>query len=106
MLPIRFLHPQENPVVYEVMLNRKESITLNCTAFYNGSRDDITIVWTNNNRLIFNDTESFTENFKVTTILKVAGNSEGMFTCTFHHSSGWNTTRDFIFIVDGRGTVI
>lgn len=106
-LSFRFLHPQVNPVIYEVMPNRKESvIKLNCTAFYNGSSDDITIAWTNNNRVIFNDTETFTENFKITTILKVAGKSEGTFTCTFHHSSGWNNSRNFIFTVDGRGTEI
>jgi len=101
----RFSHPQKNPVVYEVMPNRKESVKLNCTAFYNGSRDDITIVWTSNNKLIYNDTESYIENFKITTILKVAGKSKETFTCTFHHSSGWNNSRDFMFTVDGRGTV-
>lgn len=101
-----FLHPQENPFVYIIVPDRKESAKLNCTAFYNGSNDDITITWMGNGRLIYTDTESFRENSKVTTILKVAGKSEATFTCIFHHSSGWNNSRDFIFTVNGKVTVL
>ena len=100
-----FLYPQENPVVYEITPDRKESVKLNCTAFYNGSDNDITITWTSNEKLIYIDT-SFTENNEITTILKVAGKSQAMFTCTFRHSSGWNNSREFIFAAGKATTYI
>ena len=99
-----FLQPLENPVVYKITPDRKESVKLNCTAFYNGSDEDITITWTSNERLIYTDT-SFTENNRITTILKVAGKSQAMFTCTFLHASGWNNSREFIFTVNGKMTI-
>lgn len=96
-----FLHPIENPVVYEITPDRKESVKLNCTAFYNGSNEDITITWTSNERLIYTDT-SFTEDYEITTVLKVAGKSQATFTCTFHHASGWSNSREFIFTANGK----
>ena len=99
-----FLYPLENPVVYKITPGQKESVKLNCTAFYNGSDEDITITWTSNERLIYTDT-SFTENYTITTILKVAGKSQAMFTCTFHHASGWSNSREFIFTANGKVTV-
>ena len=105
-----FLQPQQNSVSYPVTPDRKESVKLNCTVFYNGSYDDITITWTTSNKLIYTDTESdsesYRENYKITTILKVAGKSKAMFTCNFHHSSGWNNSREFVFTIDGKMTSV
>lgn len=98
----KFLQPQENPVLYEITPGRQKSVKLNCTAFYNGSIDDIAIKWISNNRVVYNDTESFTGKFMLTTILKVVGKSKAMFTCTFQHSLGWNNSRDFIFTTQGE----
>lgn len=102
----KFLEPQENPVVYTVTPDRKESVKLNCTVFYNGSDDDVTITWTSNDKLIYNDTQSYTENYKITTILKVTGKSQATLVCTFTHSSGWVNSRDFVFTADGKATRI
>ena len=95
-----------NPVVYTITPDRKESVKLNCTVFYNGSNDDITITWATSNKLIYTDTESDTEShredYKISTILKVAGKSKATFTCNFYHYLGWNSSREFVFTTDGK----
>lgn len=105
-----FLQPQQNSVIYAVTPDRKESVKLNCTVFYNGSYDNLTITWTTSNKLIYTDTESdpesYRENYKITTILKVTGKSKATFTCNFHHSSGWNDSREFVFTTDGKMTSV
>ena len=100
----KFLHPQESRVIYNIMANVTESVKLNCTAFYNGSTDDITVTWTSNEKLIYTEEENLTENYKIITILKVVGKSQAMFTCTFRHSSGWSNSREFIFTTNGKET--
>ena len=98
----KFLHPQENPVIYYIMANVTESVKLNCTAFYNGSADDIIVTWRSNEKLIYTEQESLTENYKITTVLTVVGKSQAMFMCTFRHSSGWSDSREFIFKANGK----
>jgi len=100
----RFLRPQENPYILEVSSNQ-QSINLNCTAFYNGTSDNITIKWRRNDRVIFNNTEQYTEMNIVSTILKINGQSLGRYTCTFVHSLG-ESVRELQIISSGRTTVI
>ena len=96
----RFLQPQENPYILLVSSNQ-QSIILNCTAFYNGSSDNITIKWRRNDRVIFNNTEQYTEMNIVSTILKINGQSLGRYTCTFFHSLG-QSVRELRIISTGK----
>ena len=96
----RFLQPQENPYMLHVSPNQ-QSITLNCTAFYNGSNNNITIQWTRNDRVIFIDTEQYTEMNIVSTVLVINGQSFGSYTCTFHHSLG-QSARELQIISSGK----
>ena len=96
----RFLRPQENYIL-QVSPNQ-QSINLNCTAFYNGS-NNITIKWRRNGRLIFNNTEQYTEMNIVSTILKINGQSLGRYTCIFIHSSGQSqSVRELQIISTGK----
>ena len=96
----RFLQPQENLYILQVSPNQ-QSINLNCTAFYNGSSDNITIKWTRNDRVIFIDTEQYTEMNIVSTILEINGQPFGSYTCTFHHSMG-QSARELRIISSGK----
>jgi len=98
----RFLRPQENPYILQVSPNQ-QLITLNCTAFYNGSNDSITIKWRRNDRVIFNDTEEYREMNIVSTILKIDGRSLGRYTCTFIHSLE-ESVRELQIISSGKNT--
>jgi len=95
----RFLQPQENPYILQVSPNQ-QSINLNCMAFYNGS-NNITINWKRNGRLIFNNTEQYTEMNIVSTILKINGQSLGRYTCIFIYSSG-ESVRELQIISSGK----